>query len=251
MDNERTMEVFMDIQRGLPRQGPGNYESTRRALGLCTALPDHPSILDLGCGPGMQSLALAEMSRGFVTAIDLHQEYLDELKKRAQAASLSDRVTPMLGDMGALKIKPGSFDLIWTEGAAYIIGVERALKTWKSLLKPQGYIGLSELLWLSEDPPQEVRRFFQEMYPPMGNIDTNLALFEKSGYRVVGHFTLPDRAWWDDFYSPLQAKLPALREKYRNDALALSYVDMTSKEIELRQKFGATYGYEFFVAQNA
>ena len=30
-DDARAMEVFMDVQRGLPRQGPGHDDATRRA----------------------------------------------------------------------------------------------------------------------------------------------------------------------------------------------------------------------------
>ncbi len=85
MNDERAMEIFMDIQRGLPRQGPGHDDETRQALGYCLELPDQPSVLDIGCGPGMQTLVLAGMLHGSVTAIDLHQEYLDELQIRSDA----------------------------------------------------------------------------------------------------------------------------------------------------------------------
>lgn len=249
MDDERAMEIFMDVQRGLPRQGPGNDDATRRALAYCQDLPDQSSVLDIGCGPGMQTLVLAEALHGFVTAVDLHQEYLYELQDRADVAGMSDRIMPILGDMNDLQLAAGSFDLIWSEGAAYIMGVANALRAWKSFLKPRGYIGLSELLWLTNDPPLEVKSFFQDEYPAMSDIETNLAMFVECGYSIVGHFTLPDHAWWDDYYTPLKAKLPQLREKYRNDDQAMVCIDMTETEIEVRQKFGTTYGYEFFVAQ--
>jgi len=55
----RLLEVFFDVQRGLPRQGVGDSESTRKALALCSQLPDKPVVLDIGCGPGMQTIVLA------------------------------------------------------------------------------------------------------------------------------------------------------------------------------------------------
>ena len=52
-------EAFFELHRDLPREGPGDDASTLRALGMCTELPERPEILDIGCGPGMQTLALA------------------------------------------------------------------------------------------------------------------------------------------------------------------------------------------------
>lgn len=250
-DDARAMEIFMEVQRGLPRQGPGNDDSTRRALTYCGDLPQQPSVLDIGCGPGMQTFVLAETLQANVTAVDLHAEYLAELEQHAAAAGLAGRVTAIWGDMNDLQLAPGSFDLIWAEGAAYIMGVANALRSWKPLLKPGGYIGLSELLWLTDDPPAEVKRFFDDAYPAMGDIRSNCRFFVDAGYDLVGHFTLPDNAWWDDYYTPLEAKLPALREKYHGDDEAMSYVQMTECEIEVRRKFGAAYGYEFFITQVA
>ena len=62
-DNDRLMEIMLDVHSGLPRQGPGDDESTLRALSLCTELPMRPSVLDVGCGPGMQTIALARSNK--------------------------------------------------------------------------------------------------------------------------------------------------------------------------------------------
>lgn len=247
--DSRLLEIFLEVQRGLPRQGPGNDEATLRALGCCRDLPPAPAVLDIGCGPGRQTLALAGALPGPITAVDVFPEYLDELTARAAAAGLSDRITASRADMNDLPFPPASFDLLWSEGAAYIMGVENALRSWKPLLKPGGCLVFSELLWLRPDPPMEVGAFFKQEYPAMGNVASNAALVEKYGYRLLDHFTLPDRAWWDDYYGPLEAKLPGLREKYRDDSEALGLVAMTEREIEMRRRFPEAYGYEFFIAQ--
>ena len=59
MDEERLIELLIALHDGLPRQGPGDSASTRRALALCASLPDAPEILDIGCGTGAQTLTLA------------------------------------------------------------------------------------------------------------------------------------------------------------------------------------------------
>ena len=176
-ESARLLEVFFDIQRGLPRQGPGADASTLHALSLCGPLPKRPAILDVGCGPGMQTVALAKAidGDGRITAVDINEEYLGELRRRAHAAGVDDRIEILVGDMRALPVAPASFDVIWSEGAAYIMGFERALAAWRPLLKPGGRIALTELVWLERDPPAEAAAFFRSEYPAMADVESILA----------------------------------------------------------------------------
>ena len=251
MGQSRITEVFMDIQRGLPRQGPGNDAATRRALSYCKQLPKRPHVLDIGCGPGQQTLVLADELNAHVTAVDIHCEYLDELKHRSQESVLEEQITPQLEDMATLPYESECFDLVWAEGSAYIMGVENALRDWKVFIRPRGYLVLSELLWLSESPHHEVAMYFAQEYPKMTDIKGNLELFTKEGYRVIEHFTLPAEAWWDHYYAPLEAKLPSLFEKYDRDKKALELVQATESEINMRRAYADSYGYEFFIARKS
>ncbi len=248
-DNPRLFEVFLDVQRGLPRQGPGCDESTLEALYLCSGLPEAPDVLDIGCGPGMQTVVLARAVGGHVTALDIHREYLDELNERAEAAGSAARIEILAGDMRKLPLSPESFDLIWSEGAAYVMGFEEALLEWRRLLEPRGFVAVSELVWLRPDPPREAAEFFADEYPAMADVETRLATLRACGYESRGHFTVPDSAWWEHYYTPLEAKLPLLREKYAGDREALGVIDTTQREIEMRRRFGDSYGYEFFVGR--
>ena len=250
-ENPRLFEVFLDVQRGLPRQGPGCDESTLEALSLCSGLPEAPAVLDIGCGPGMQTVALAQALGGRVTAVDIHREYLNELRERSEAAGTAARIEILAGDMKELPLPPESFDLVWCEGAAYVMGFEKALIEWKRLLKPGGCIAVTELVWLRPDPPSEVAAFFADEYPAMAHVETVLTTFRACGYESRGYFTLPDSAWWEHYYTPLEAKLPVLRERYAGDNEALGVVDTTEREIAMRRRFRDWYGYEFFVGQKA
>jgi ubiquinone/menaquinone biosynthesis C-methylase UbiE len=248
-EESRLFEVFLDVQGGLPRQGPGCDVSTLRALSLCSPLPAEPSVLDIGCGPGMQTMALAKALRGSIIAVDCHQEYLDQLTRRAAEAGAASPIRAVQGDMRQLPLAPGSFDLIWSEGAAYIMGFREALAAWKHLLKPAGALAVSELVWLRPDPPDEVRRFFESEYPAMTDPLTIRDWFQQCGYELRGHFTLPDDAWWQHYYTPLEAKLPSLSQKYAEDEQALGVIEMTRREIDMRRRYGQWYGYEFFVGR--
>jgi ubiquinone/menaquinone biosynthesis C-methylase UbiE len=112
-----TTEIFWEIHSNLPRESPGDNASTRRAFFMLTDLPKAPRILDVGCGPGMQTLELARITDGPITALDMHQPFLDELTKRAKKAGVPDRITTMRESMFAMPFSVGSFDVIWSEDA--------------------------------------------------------------------------------------------------------------------------------------
>ena len=101
--------------------------------------------------------------------------------------------------MTALAFPPASFDLLWCEGAAYIMGVGAALRAWRPLLRPGGRAALSEAVWLRPDPPEPARRLFAD-YPAMGDVAAARDLVRRSGYRLLGDFVLPQAAWMADYY---------------------------------------------------
>ena len=130
-------QVFFEVHAGLPRQGVGSDESTLRALELCAELPASPDVLDIGCGPGAQTVALARaIGRARDRGGRASPPFLEELRERARAAGVGDRIAAIEADMRDLPFEPGSFDLLWSEGAAYIMGISEALAAWRPLLPP-------------------------------------------------------------------------------------------------------------------
>ena len=83
----------------------------------------------------------------------------------------------------------------------------------------------------------------------MTDVQAILTAFRACGYDPTGHFTLPDAAWWENYYTPLKAKLPSFRERYAGDPAASGVIEVTEREIEMRRRFPDWYGYEFFVAR--
>jgi len=78
---EKMPKIFWEIHNSLPRKGPGDNKSTRKAYKMLKELPENPRILDIGCGPGMQTIELAKISNGEIIAVDSHQPFLEQLKK--------------------------------------------------------------------------------------------------------------------------------------------------------------------------
>jgi SAM-dependent methyltransferase len=160
---------------------------------------------------------------------------------------LSERVTVLKGDMFDLGFEKSTFDLIWSEGAIYIMGFEKGLRTWLPLLRKGGYLGATELTWIKPDAPEEPRAFWEEAYPAMQDVEANLKVIQRTGYRHVGHFTIPESAWWNEYYNPVEKRLAVLREKYRANIEAMDVLGMEQKEIDLFRKYSNFYGYVFYV----
>ena len=113
MSDDGFHPVFVELHSGLPREGPGDDESTLRALRMCAELPDRPDILDVGCGPGMQTLAMLGATDGTMTAVDFYPQFLDQLAESAHAAGIGQRLRSVGADMNDLPVEPDSCDLIW------------------------------------------------------------------------------------------------------------------------------------------
>jgi len=60
--SDKTMEIFFEIHRDNPREGPGSFEATRKAYSALSSLPDKPVILDIGCGPGFSRFLECSLS---------------------------------------------------------------------------------------------------------------------------------------------------------------------------------------------
>jgi len=245
----RFWEIFFELYEDLPRQGPGNRTCAATALGLCRELRELPAILDLGCGVGGQTLQLAELTSGSIVAIDNHAPSIERLQAAIAERGLSQRVSAIVGDMARPEQPLGSFDLIWSEGALYNIGLRNALQVCHRLLRPGGYLAFTDAVWLKENPPPEVKAGFDLDYPTMGWLDDDVRAIRECGFELVGHFTLPDEAWWDDFYTPMQTRIAELRGKYAGDVEASAILAQLAAEPEMHRRHSDFYAYEFFVAR--
>lgn len=185
-------EVFFQVHTGLPREGPGSRQSTHKAFSCIKGLPKNPRILDIGCGPGAQAIQLAEFSGGEIYALDNHPPFIERLKTTMEQKMLESRVFPLLGDMRQLSFEPEFFDLIWAEGSIYIIGVEKGLTRWRPFLGNQGFVVFTEVSWLRNDPPQELKDFWKEAYPAIGSRQQNENIVQRAGYTLLHHFILPE-----------------------------------------------------------
>ena len=245
-ESGRFMKIFFKIYEGLDREGPGSFAMTKHAFDLCVDVPDTPAILELGCGSGGATLDLAKITGGTIIATDVHQPFLDRLVEKATDMGVANCITTMKQDMAELDFEPESFDILWCEGAAYIMGVDKAFEYWKQFLRPGGCLVISDAVWLTDNVPDEVKAFWAEGYPGMRTAGGNIRAGESFGYTSLGHFTI-DTQCWDDFYDDVERRINDIESIYRNDPDGQAIIDITRKENELYRKYPDMYGYEFHV----
>ncbi|XXF79351.1 methyltransferase domain-containing protein [Myxococcaceae bacterium GXIMD 01537] len=242
---EAELAALIELHSGLERQGPGDAAFTRRMLSLLPGLPARPRIADLGCGSGASTLILAEHFQAPVTAVDLSRDFLQQLEARAQERGLAHLVRAVEGDMGALGWPEGSFDLLWSEGAAYHLTFGGAARRWRPLLASGGFAVISELSWFTDAPPAPAREFWDAAYPALASEAVNTARAREVGFEVLGVHRLPTEAWWANYYTPLLRRVEALRST-ASPAMR-EVIRATDTEVDLFRRFSDAYGYAFYV----
>ncbi len=246
-DNKMKMKYFFELFEKLPRQGPGCREATLKALGFLKDLPVKPNVLDIGCGNGVQTLILAEELKTKILAIDNHKPVLDLLAKNAAKKGLQIQTHEM--SMIDMPFDEESFDLLWSEGSIFIIGLERGLKNFRNFLKTDGYLAFTEMCWFVNEPPIEIKAYFDKVYPDIRTAGEICQIAIENGYRVIESFNLPDSAWWDDYYTPMLEQIKELKIKNANVAEAEAVYAECEMEAEMFRKYSKSYGYVFFILQ--
>ncbi len=242
------MKYFYEVFSGLPRGGPGDNESTRKAFSYLNNLPPEPLILDIGCGHGMQTLELVRISKGKIIALDNYQPFLDILMQNATKEGVHNRIIRKNQSMLEMDFRDSTFDIIWSEGALYVMGFQNGLKKCNQLLKNKGYFVVSEAVLLLPNIPKPLKEFWDEVYPDIKDIKSNISLIKEEGFNVSSHFTLP-KSCWVDFYSHMNKEIKELKKKYHNNKIALQVFEKCEKEIKIYNKYSKYFGYEFFVMQ--
>lgn len=275
-DDASRTEAFFALHHPLPRQSPGSDATTRRLLALAGPLPDRPRVLDLGCGPGRASLLLAAEAGARVTAVDLHQPFLDELDEAAEARGLGDRIRTVRADMGALTgpdVPAGSFDLILAEGvscrpdrlrercrhprarldrqgtpegAAYRTGFATAVRDWQRLLAPGGALMVSEYVRTTGAPSAGARALRERDGSPRTLPETTAAAVA-AGCTVWAVLLHPDSDG-DTHHVPLAERMESADRAVPGMECAPA---ATREEPAVRRKHGAEYGYAAYLLRPA
>jgi len=198
---------FYTAEKDYLRENMNKY--TQKAFEILPKI-DNPHILDIGCGTGVPTIKLAEISKGCITGLDDDETSLKTLLRKIKTRELDKQVKVINESIFTMDFPAESFDIIWAEGSVFVMGFGDSIKKFNHFLKPEGFIVIHD-----------------------DNKDKNkkLELVKKYGYRLISEFELSHKVWWEDYYAPLQKLIKEFKNKYPDDLELNQELDKDQKEI--------------------
>jgi predicted methyltransferase len=163
----------------LERDEREREEAPSRAIEALDLRPD-AVIADIGAGSGYHSFRIApKVPQGQVIAVDIQQEMLDFVEKRAVELGITN-VKPHLGAIDDLKLPPASLDAAWMVDSYHEFSHPREmLASLHRSLKPGGRVFLLE--YKGEDPRVPIKPL-HKMTEAQARLE-----FETAGFRFVSN----------------------------------------------------------------
>ena len=240
-------DLIIETHVGLERQGPGSPEMILKALSFIDDIDNISQVADLGCGTGGQTMVLAQHIAGNITGVDICPDLINAFNDNAKKLNLGERVNGIVGSIEKLSFQKEEFDLIWSEGAIDNIGFEKGLAHWNGFLKKNGYVAVTCPSWFTDERPAEIERFWADADCGLDTIGHNIEILQKTGYRLLAAFILPEKCWTDNYFIPREAAEKALSEKHPGNKTVADYIESSKYEAELYEKYKHYYGYVFYI----
>ena len=211
----KELELLIDFHKDAKRQGPGSASDTLKALNLIDISKNkNLKIADIGCGSGAQTVTLAQNIDGQITAVDLFPELLRKVDIKTQEKGLTDKIIKLKKSMDDLDFDREEFDIIWSEGAIYIMGFKAGIKNWKEFLKPGGYLAVSEITWTTHSRPKEIEEYWNNEYPEIDLASNKMKRLEENGFSPAGYFVLRQDSWMENYYKPIEERFGDFLKKH-------------------------------------
>ena len=248
--------IMFEVHQGLPREGPGNLESTARAL----ASAQRPAGSAGGAGHRLRP-GHADGGSGWAVASGARSRrwmptspfWKDGARARRKPPAARTGFEFSVGDMHALAVSPASVLISsGAKGPPTSWAFARRSKPGGRCSKG-GYhrfhrSGLAD----RSDRPRRWFEWWQSGYPAMGGIQACLDKVTNAELRTGRSLRAAGAAWWDDYYKPMEARIacPQVVELKRT-RLASKALEEHQREIDYYRRWSAHYGYLFVVARQA
>jgi len=247
--------AYTAVFDGLDYLGPGDPATTRKIAGrVCTELPSPSRVADFGCGVGASALILAQcLPMVRILAVDSHAPFIARLEDAANAGGTGDRISAVIGDMAnppSLDGVMGNFDLIWSESAIYSIGRVNAFTRWRPLLRPQGWLVFSDVVWRSEpsERSEEASTFWEKEYPDITTPGAVVDQLTAAGFKPLDPLST-GRQSWANYYEPLRDRLRLLANRQNHPQALINLIAELEREIDVYDRVGDEVALSFFLAR--
>ena len=74
-------------------------------------------------------------------------------------------------------------------------------------------------------------------------------MISSCGYKLINYFSLPEDAWWVEYYGPLETRIKELHLKYKKEPDAIIILEKYQNEIDMVKKNPKGSGSVFYVLQ--
>lgn len=150
VDPQRPADAYFDAESGFWKDIYAKEDvyavihQHRQALALSWIdsldLPEGSSVVEVGCGAGLMSVALAQ--RGFrVEAVDSSSEMIEQARRTVAAAEVANRVTVGVADVHSLPFDDGEFRLLVALGVIpWLHSLPGALREMTRVVDEGGYL---------------------------------------------------------------------------------------------------------------
>lgn len=134
----------------------------RKAIKKIKDAGEAPRVLDVACGTGDFSMAIAKaVKKGEVIGVDISKEMLEVMRQKVLKNKLESMISQEVGDGEALRFPEGSFDRVVNAfGIRNFENREKGLREALRVLKPGGRLVILEL----SRPQNKIIRWFYDLY---------------------------------------------------------------------------------------
>lgn len=204
-------------------------------------------VLDIGCGYGEAACSLAAEFRCRVTAVDLSEENIAAGRELAVKRGISHLVSFTCADITTCDFSGEPFDLVLAEGGVLsFAGRARGLELARAWVAPRGYVAFSDLTFLSDKIPQEVRDIFEDGVYKYESERSYRELVRSASFDVSFMSMVPPSGW-DNYYAHMARRLEDSKGFFSDHRVKVAF----HKEIDVYYRLeGFKYiGYLFCIAR--
>jgi SAM-dependent methyltransferase len=162
----------------------GGIGATRELLAMCH-VEGAREVLEVGCGIGVGTANLAREHACHVVGVDRSPRMIEWANRRAREWGVEDRVELLIADATELPFEDGRFDVAFAESVlAFIDDPASAVREMARVVRPGGYVGFNESIWVRELSP-DVQELARAMHADVRPVAAWRAIAEEAGLREL------------------------------------------------------------------
>ncbi|MBC8506335.1 MAG: class I SAM-dependent methyltransferase [Chloroflexi bacterium] len=176
------LPMYFDMQAkmGHTKHLGGTFATDK--LAELSNLEPGKTLLNVGSGSGISAAYVAEKYGCRVVGVDLLPGMIESAKKWAEAKGVADQTEFRQGDAQYLPFENDQFDALICESVnAFVPDKEKAMREYMRVVKPGGYIGFTEAIWVNDPSEAAVELMAEATGQQFHSPEVWERLFENSG----------------------------------------------------------------------